>query len=145
MPKYQWHSAYELSVPEIDGDHRTMLDLVNLVAQAAHAGKKQECKEMLSRLLAFSLAHFSREEQLLDSWGYGETDKHREYHASMYNNALDNFKKLDTVQEGGTLTQFCEEALAYLIDEVIRGDMKVKSFLMERGIASPGDGAKSKS
>ena len=143
MQKYEWLSVYEVSVPEIDGDHRTMLEIVNLVEQANRAGNKKEREKNVSRLLEFSLLHFSREEQLLESWEYGESGVHKQYHASMYQKALDNFRKLDTLPEDETNVRFCEEALAYLIDDVIRGDMKIKSFLIERGIATPGNGAPS--
>lgn len=140
MQKYEWQGIYELSVPELDGDHKTMLEIVNLVAQAAHAGNRQRCNKELSRLLEFSLSHFSREEQLFDAWGYGEADVHRQHHAGIYQKALDNFRKLDTLPENETNARYCDEALAYFIDEVIGGDMKIKSFLIERGIATPKDG-----
>ncbi len=145
MPKYEWHRVYDLAVPEIDGDHRVMLDLVNKVALAIHAGNKKGREKNISRLLEFSLSHFSREEQLLESWGYDEIDVHRQYHVSMYQKALGNFGKLNALPEGEAFEQLCHEALAYLIDDVIRGDMKIKSFLMERGIAAPDDGAASSS
>lgn len=145
MPEYEWHSVYDLAVPEIDGDHRVMLDLVNKVALAIHAGNKKEREKNISRLLQFSLSHFSREEQLLESWGYGETGIHRQYHVSMYQKALGNFGKLNALPEGEVSEKLCHEALAYLIDDVIRGDMKIKSFLIERGIAAPDDGAASSS
>ncbi|MFZ5931762.1 MAG: bacteriohemerythrin [Pseudomonadota bacterium] len=145
MQKYEWQSIYELSVPEIDGDHRTMLEIVNLIALSNQAGNRKEREKYISRLLEFSLLHFSREEQLLESWGYGEAGVHKQYHASMYQKALDNFRKLDTLSEDATIVRYYEEAFAYFIDDVIRGDMNIKSFLIERGIATPGNGAMSSS
>ena len=137
MSKYEWHSIYDLSVPEIDGDHRVMLDLVNKIALAIRAGNKEGREKSISRLLEFSLSHFSREEQLLNSWGYSEIDAHQQYHASIYQKALGNFGKLNVLPANEGLEELCHEALAYLIDDVIRGDMKIKSFLIERGIATP--------
>ena len=138
MPKYEWHSIYELSVPEIDGDHRVMLDLVNMLDLAIQRGNKEQCEKYVSRLLEFSRMHFSREEQLLESWGYQETGTHRQYHAGMYEQSRENFERLKTLPEIEEFEQLCDEALAYLIDDVIRGDMTLKSYLIEKGIAAPG-------
>lgn len=134
MPKYQWSSAFELSVPEIDSDHMVMLQLVNIITDAVRIGDKQLIRRNTDRLMAFTLLHFSREEQLLESWEYGETDAHRQYHAKMYEKAVDSFAKLDAAQSDEALASLCDEPIAFLIEDVIRGDVNLKSFLANRGL-----------
>lgn len=141
MPRYQWSSTFEVCVPEIDGDHRVMLELINKIVDTAHTGDKQRCIVYINRLIEFSLMHFSREEQLLDSWGYGETDAHRQYHVKMHQNAVNHFGKLDAVQGNDALASFCNELLSFLVDDVVGGDLNLKSFLIHQGITIEHDDA----
>ncbi|MSP43849.1 MAG: hypothetical protein EXR08_10905 [Alphaproteobacteria bacterium] len=134
MPKYQWHSIYDLNVPELDGDHRVMLELVNLTARAAESGNVERREKGIQRLLEFSLPHFAREETLLTEWGFAEVAVHQDYHRGMYQKSYDNFEKLRSLVEYGETADICNEALAYLVDDIIRGDMTLKSFLMEQGL-----------
>lgn len=134
MPKYQWHSIYDLNVPELDGHHRVMLELVNLTARAAESRNVEMREKGIRRLLEFSLLNFAREEALLTEWGFAEVAVHQDYHRSMYQKSYDNFEKLRSLVEDGKTADECDEARAYLVDDIIWGDMALKSFLMEQGL-----------
>ncbi len=46
MPKLEWLESFELRGPEIDGDHRTMLDMMKAVQSAAAASERHRSRAL---------------------------------------------------------------------------------------------------
>lgn len=132
-----WVDTFELGVPEIDGDHRTIIHLMNLVEDALTGGRKrEEMVALIDRLFAFTSDHFRREEMLLEGWGFGEVEHHALYHSTLLDSA-ENIKAVCLEREHGPhFRSCCDELLKFLIDDVVKGDLRLKSFLQYQGIAA---------
>jgi len=137
MPKLEWLETFELRVPEIDGDHRVMLDLMKAVQSAAAAHERQLCERYLDRLLDFSQSHFAREEILLERWKYPDAEKHAAYHAGLQARAKAVRQACAKTETFEAFEECCEEMMSFLVDDVVRGDMKLKSFVENAGLALP--------
>lgn len=137
MQKFEWMETFELRVPEIDGDHRVMLALMKNVRAAAEAGDRDQCEHVTDRLVAFSRDHFEREQAFIERHGYPSAEQHAEYHRGL----LDRTEAVRTACRAvESLEEFqdcCEEMMSFLIDDVVRGDMKLKSFLKEAHLTLP--------
>lgn len=133
--KIQWLDTFELGVPEIDGDHRTLVRLMGSIEGALETHQdKKDCLPLIERLFAFCEDHFRREETLLRSWGYGEVAPHMRYHRDLMDRA-DRIKR--TCVDSTTTDSFatcCDELMRFLIDDVVRGDLSLKSFLDYNGL-----------
>ena len=137
MSKYEWLETFELRVPEIDGDHRAMLDLMKAVLAEARAGRQARTSVALDRLIAFSRQHFQREEAFLASHGYALTNEHVEYHSELLDRAIalkDSCCKLVTPDE---IEGCCDELMSFIVDDIVKGDMQLKSFLQEAKLTLP--------
>ncbi len=134
MAKLGWLESFDLGIPEIDGDHRTMLDLMKVVRSAAADGNRQRSAQYLDRLLAFSQSHFAREETLLEGWGYPDTAKHAKYHAELLERAVAVRQACAEIEAPEAFEKCVEEMMSFLADDVVRGDMKLKSFLEYAGL-----------
>jgi len=134
MPKLEWLDTFELGVPEIDGDHRAMLDLMKAVQSAMAAGDRKTGEQLLDRLLAFAVGHFDREQALLERWGYPEAETHATYHWNLLSRAVAVRKACAEIENQTSFNECSEEMLSFLVNDVVRGDMKLKSFLEEAGL-----------
>lgn len=84
-----WQEAYESGEPTIDGQHRELFDLGNLLFEASF--KAQSSPEVFSaaleKLLAHTARHFTDEEAILAAHGYRELEQHRHAHAELLRRA----------------------------------------------------------
>lgn len=134
MPKLEWLDSFELGVPEIDGDHRAMLDLMKAVQSAMAASDRKTGEQLLDRLLVFAEGHFDREQALLERWGYPEAETHATYHWNLLLRAVAVRQACAEIESQTSFNECSEEMLSFLVDDVVRGDMKLKSFLEEAGL-----------
>ena len=134
MPKLEWLESFELGVPEIDGDHRTMFRLIKAV-QSTALRDRNRARKYLDRFLDFTRSLFAREETLLRDRGYPGTATHAHYHAEIPKQAEAARRLCDHIEEPEALEKCCNELISFLVDDVVRGDLKLKSFLEEAGLA----------
>lgn len=134
MTKFEWAEIFELGVPEIDADHRKMFALAKRVGSAVSAGDHALCAEATAEFHDFSLAHFEREEAYLRQAGYGGIDEHAEFHARLLEKAKTMRRACEDLQEGEDLADCYRQVVAFMVDDIVRGDLQFKSFLEEQGI-----------
>ena len=129
MNNVEWLETFELGVPEIDGDHRTIVDLMKAIEAALSAGHRKQAVRLIDRLVAFAEDHFRREEALLVAWGYPEVTTHCQYHRGLVE-TVDRIKEA-CLEKGdtGSFEACCEEMMRYIVDDVVQGDMHLKSYL----------------
>ncbi len=137
MPKLVWLETFEIGVPEIDDDHKQILSVMRNVRSAAEREQTDLCGKYLDELLVVSRAHFQREEDFLRKWEYGDLEGHIRYHQALYSRADAMKKTCQDALPGKDLETCCGEMMDFLIDDVIRGDLPLKSFFQEKGLAKP--------
>ena len=61
-----WRPAFETGIPVVDRDHRALIDQINSLSDALHAGAaKEKLTESLVFLNHYVREHFQREERVL--------------------------------------------------------------------------------
>ncbi|GAB4361868.1 MAG: hypothetical protein Kow00114_16670 [Kiloniellaceae bacterium] len=134
----EWLESFELKVPEIDSDHRAILALMQAVRAAATRGNRERVEHYLDRLFDLCSDHFAREEALMTRWGYPEAAVHAGYHRRLLERAQAVRSACAVIDSPGEFESCCEELMTFLVDDVVRGDMKMKSFLEDAGLMIPG-------
>ena len=84
MPAIEWNDDLSVGVDLIDSDHKTLIDLINLVANSIEA--RQTAKtigDVIQLLYEYTEFHFIREEVLMEACGYSDLDNHRKVHQSL--------------------------------------------------------------
>ena len=137
MKKLEWLESFELRVPEIDGDHRAILDLMKAVRTAAERGNRARVEHYLDRLFVLCRDHFEREEALMQRFHYPEAEIHASYHARLLDRAQAVRRACAEIESAEAFEECCEELMTFLVDDVVRGDMKLKSFLEDAGLTIP--------
>jgi hemerythrin-like metal-binding protein len=77
----QWSDSYSLGLPEIDDQHKTLIDLMNdLWAAIAANAPIEDNQKILLRLEQYTVAHFGAEETMMRTMGYPDFEAHRAAH-----------------------------------------------------------------
>ncbi len=132
--KLEWFGTFELGVPEIDDDHKRLLSVMRDIQSSAEQGSTDECEQNLGKLLDEIRAHFGREEEFLRKLGYDGVQDHIAYHAELYSRAEAAKNSCQKLASQEDLLDCCEELMSFLIDDIVRGDMPLKSFFEEKGL-----------
>ncbi len=134
MAKLEWLETFELGVPEIDDDHREILAIMKSVEAAAETENYDLCADLLDKLIEFSAVHFKREEALLRKVGYPGVDMHEEYHSELVGQASAVKDVCKRIKSRENFQECCSELFGFLVDDIVAGDLKFKSFLETKGV-----------
>ncbi len=76
-----WDDRYSVGIPEIDSDHRRLIDLMNdLFVMCVVDQDGEETRVLLDRLIDATLTHFAHEEGFMRKRGYPNFEQHRAEH-----------------------------------------------------------------
>lgn len=74
MTCMQWDDSYSVGNPKLDGQHKGLIDLINLLDDATMTGIA------LERLKSYVNEHFRDEENMLEQAGYPDLDGQKAQH-----------------------------------------------------------------
>jgi hemerythrin-like metal-binding protein len=80
MIALQWRDSMSVGVPELDADHRMLLDLINAFEACVEAEDDEGTATVMRKLVGLIADHFSREEDLLSGIGCSSFYAHRDSH-----------------------------------------------------------------
>jgi len=131
MKELVWDKTLSVEVPEIDDDHRKLVDLFNLLNRAvANEESRDYTEALLDELISCTIWHFKHEERLMLKYGYQGLEEHRLEHAELVDSAKALQQKF---LSGGSLTssediEFLEH---WLTGHIYGADMELGAFLAE--------------
>ncbi|WP_321475639.1 bacteriohemerythrin [uncultured Paludibaculum sp.] len=78
---FPWKDAYSVRVPEIDAQHKRLVEIINRLQDAMLQGQgKTVIAAVLADLESYTKSHFTFEEQLLARHGYPQFLAHEAQH-----------------------------------------------------------------
>lgn len=84
MTQIAWGSSLEIGIPEIDAEHRQMVNLLNDLVAASDKPDQSEVRRILLLLEEYTVAHFAHEERLMTATAYPGTASHCEEHRRLF-------------------------------------------------------------
>ena len=82
--KLEWDDRFSVGIPEVDADHRRLIELANKLNAAFLANaRKSEIEEILTSLANEAEAHFRREEKLFLASANANIAQHASIHADI--------------------------------------------------------------
>jgi hemerythrin-like metal-binding protein len=127
----QWSDSLSLGIPEIDGQHRGLIEVINELWDAIVAkAEPQRIAQILNQLEQYTLAHFTAEEALMRVEGYPKFREHRADHRGFIEQVAMAKAKLGKGEFLGL------DLLRYLTDWLVKhiqgGDKDYAAFISER-------------
>jgi hemerythrin len=129
MKELKWDKTLSVDVPEIDEDHRRLVDLYNVLGHAVEEGESSAYLDAITdELIACTVWHFRHEERLMLKHGFEGFAEHKAEHAEL----IDDVKGLQRrLQDSGKSVSADEvEYLErWLIEHIYGADMKMGAYL----------------
>ncbi|MDH5424807.1 MAG: hemerythrin domain-containing protein [Gammaproteobacteria bacterium] len=128
-----WNEFLEIGVSFIDDDHKKLLKIVADVKSAIGQGDKCKSGRLLSALLKEAKDHFSKEEEYLLEVKFPYLQEHKAYHKELLVKTEMTKRVCEGIETEHDLEE-CFDAMAeFLVDDILRGDIKFKSYLQYEG------------
>jgi hemerythrin len=131
MKDLVWDRTLSVDVPEIDEDHRRLVDLFNLLAHSVAEGDaKSYIEAVLEELISCTQWHFKHEERLMLKYGYEGILEHKSEHQELIECAKALRQRL--LQESkGVSSEDVEFLEHWLTGHILGTDMDLGAYLCE--------------
>jgi len=99
MSLLEWNPAYSIGIPEVDAEHRAMIDEINRTHAAL--GERPVAAEAIARLgeiVAHISAHFALEEKNMRDRGYNAFGPHKDDHERLIDELLELTAEIDAAE-----------------------------------------------
>ena len=137
MDALKWSRTFDTGVAEIDDDHRHLFLLAEAVRESVAKRDLGRSGTTVRHFIDAAEKHFVREETILAQAGFPDLAGHKVYHASLVAKARQLGLACDIEMDVAKADACYAELVAFLIDDVVRGDSQFKSYLQNHG---PGRG-----
>lgn len=128
-------SRHTLGIHSIDQQHRTLVDLVNDLAEAvAHGCDCDLARQRMESIIRFTEGHFAHEEALMREHGFPALASHAAEHVEVLRKAvtlLDAFKPNDT-NRAVLVTAFLTDCAEH---HILHEDKEMVLYLREQGLS----------
>ena len=131
MKELVWDRTLSVDIPEIDEDHRRLMDLFNILLRSVEEGDAANYIEaVMDELISCTVWHFRHEERLMLKYGYEGLLDHKSEHDELIGSAKALQQKL--LQGGKTVSGEDIEFLEHwLTGHILGADMDLGSYLCE--------------
>ena len=104
MAKLEWSESLKLGVESMDQDHKFLISLMNkLEALEGANAEKDQISQCFNDLLEFTVKHFSKEEEFMESMQFDGLNSHKLIHKELLRRLGDHhdeFNKTGVISEG---------------------------------------------
>ncbi len=133
MDAVPWWDILKTGHAAMDADHRTLVELVNRLAEGIRDRKGKEFfDKALDDVIHNTKAHFEREEKLMAERHYPKAAQHAQEHAALIQRVLDYGIKFEADAESSyaALIHFAE---VWLCHHILFADKELAGFLAGDG------------
>ena len=90
MVLIEWRKDFETGVPDVDHEHRELVDLINALHDRISAGEERaQIVAFLGEVFARIAAHFALEESIMRKHRYDEYEAHKTEHEQLLDDIRD--------------------------------------------------------
>ena len=131
MKELVWDRTLSVGVPEIDEDHRKLVNMFNLLNRAVAEGASRDYTEALvDELISCTVWHFKHEERLMLKYGYPGLAEHRSEHTGLIDSAQALQRKFQS-GESPASSEDIEFVEHWLTGHIYGADMDLGAYLGE--------------
>ncbi|MBU0982337.1 MAG: bacteriohemerythrin [candidate division Zixibacteria bacterium] len=129
---------YSIKVPEIDAQHRRLLELINELHDEIGAGRgNEDIGRFLAAIVEYVRFHFAEEERIMKESSYPGLESHRQMHVDLVNQIVAMLRKL---KKGTPISSF--QLLSFLKQwwdgHICEDDKRLGAYLTRKTAAPAG-------
>jgi len=136
MAYVEWRPALEVGQGKLDGDHRSLVDVLNRLHAAREQGQgKAEIEQVLVFLREYVVTHFRTEESLMIQHRYPGAAQHFAAHVDLVMKLSDLLTeyRAGRAELTDAVLGFLE---SWLVDHILGPDKELGVYLRSRGSAA---------
>ena len=144
---FQWDDRLSIGSPVVDRQHKALFELVDQLQTAIEervghnsletvVGEMETIVRVLEELAAYTVHHFTAEEQLMADAHYPPYAAHKQVHQAFVDKVRDYQRRLD---EGADVpsTELAEFLRDWLKKHIMHVDMRFGAYLMRQAAVGP--------
>ena len=133
MALFDWTEKFMLGIPEIDEQHKKIVDLINNLSDLRNKGTDNEgLDELINELISYTKTHLSYEENLLKQHEYPEFASHKSNHEQLTKQAVD-IQKRYFLGNSGLSVEIAILLNDWLAEHILVEDKKYAPYLKNKG------------
>lgn len=127
MKKVVWDEAFNIGVDTIDRAHAKLFRIIHKMIDLSTNASRHTCEELVKYLEAYSMAHFSEEEEYMRSIRYGGYVHHKQLHDHFRDKTLVSLKKeLEQSDYSPTAIQHLTDTMQdWLVEHIMKEDQAI--------------------
>ena len=134
MAFIDWNDSYSVSVSQFDEQHKELIGLINKLHEAMMAGKGGDVlAEVLNSLIAYTVTHFSNEEDLMRKYNYPAYEVHKTIHDKLVHDVVDIQNRFKAGKPMLTM-ELMDFLKKWLTDHINGVDKKYSAFFASSGV-----------
>ncbi len=128
----EWKDEFSVGVPEVDHEHRELIDLINaLHARLGSEAAQVSVEDFLGEIYAKISAHFALEEKVMRDRDYDQYQDHKTAHEQL----LDEIR--DIMDDYEDSAEFNEQDLAARLERWFSEHFKTKDARLHKHLSRP--------
>ena len=129
MGRIEWTSGLSLGIPDIDAQHRFLLDLINrLDGLASEGGDRASLGQIVRELDAYAKQHFALEEERFKRFAYPEARAHKAEHDAFIAK-VDEFELAFAIGKAEISEEILNYLRTWLTRHIAFSDKKYRPYL----------------
>ncbi len=139
MPLIEWTDEMSVGLPELDDDHRLIIEAINqLDASAGDAAQQDVVRQHLMRLRRYAEVHFAREENVLAACAYPALEVQKKEHQDFVKCIQEATQRFDA-KPAESVEIISQALLGFLTDwlrhHILIEDMAYRPYVEDNGAA----------
>lgn len=131
----RWDNKYSVHVSEFDSHHQKLLDIINDLYKGLKQNKGiEQITETIQELVDYTEFHFSKEEETMKSYQYPGLPEQIDQHKKFVQAIKDAGEDIKSGKSLSTATNLLTFLKNWLINHIMKIDIKYSDFLNERGV-----------
>ncbi len=136
-PYVEWNDDWATGVVSIDSDHKYLVALIQKLFNGMMSEKGTHfLNTIFVEIIEYAKYHFKREERTYEQYQFDKIEEHRVLHQQLINQILNKGAKLvEKGNEQDLSFEILDFLKHWLVNHIVKEDLKFKYFLQERGIS----------
>lgn len=132
IPTITWRKSYELGIPEIDAQHKNLMELINLTIIAKCEGKQESVlKEVFYKTIEYTKVHFASEENHMARNGYPVLQTHKLQHRELVAEIVELLEKLHKGEQAAMMN-LPEILKSWFVNHILKRDKEYGNYLLHK-------------
>jgi hemerythrin len=140
MTLLEWSEEYSVGIRLIDNDHRGLFETIGGLQDAIEQQRGEVVVgNTLDALIRYVQEHFSREERLMEEYGYPDFANHKKTHRTFARQVFAMQKVFEADNELVDLDKLVEFLRGWLMHHILQSDMEYVPYLRDGSLTGMKD------